>query len=99
MSPTQNSADLFVGVDGGATKTLLRLEDAKGRLLGHGRGGAANIRLSVEESWRSILEALAQALSEAGLSLDDVAGRLHCGAGHGNRRRGLGQRRGTQCYR
>jgi glucosamine kinase len=81
MNATQNGAALFVGVDGGATKTLLRLEDAKGRVLGHGRGGAANIRLSVEESWRSIREALAQALSQAGLSVDDVAGRLHCGAG------------------
>jgi glucosamine kinase len=81
MSPTQGGPDLFVGVDGGATKTLLRIEDAKGRVLGHGRGGAANIRLSVAESWRSIQEALAEALSQAGLSLDDVAGRLHCGAG------------------
>jgi glucosamine kinase len=74
-------SDLFVGVDGGATKTLLRLEDAQGHLLGQGHGDAANIRLSVEGSWRSIREALAQALSQAGLSLDNDRHRLHCGAG------------------
>lgn len=74
-------SDLFVGVDGGATKTRLRLEDAQGQVLGKGHGGAANIRLSVEGSWHSIREALAQALSQAGLSLDDGRYRLHCGAG------------------
>ena len=73
--------ELFVGVDGGATKTLLRLEDARGRVLGEGRGGAANIRLSAEESWRSIRDALAQALQQAGLGPDADAARLHCGAG------------------
>jgi glucosamine kinase len=81
MSAGAPGNDLFVGVDGGATKTLLRLEDAQGRVLGEGRGGAANIRLSVEGSWRSIREALAQATSEAGLNLDDGRHRLHCGAG------------------
>ena len=81
MSKTRDLSDLFVGVDGGATKTLLRIEDAEGRVLGHGHGGAANIRLSVEESWRSILDALAQALAQAGFGLDDVSRRLHCGAG------------------
>jgi glucosamine kinase len=81
MSAPRTSADVFVGVDGGATKTLLRIEDSEGRVLGHGRGGAANIRLSVGESWRSILDALNQALAQAGFGLDDPAHRLHCGVG------------------
>jgi glucosamine kinase len=75
MSAPQPVVDLFVGVDGGATKTLLRLEDAQGLVLGEGHGGAA-----VEGSWRSIREALTQALSQAGL-LDDRRYRLYCGAG------------------
>jgi glucosamine kinase len=71
---------LFVGVDGGATKTLLRVEDAQGAVLGRGQGGPANIRLSVEGSWRSIRDALSQALAQAGLGMDD-GHRLYCGAG------------------
>lgn len=81
MSAPSPIVDLFVGVDGGATKTLLRLEDAQGLVLGEGHGGAANIRFSVEGSWRSIREALTQALSQAGLRLDDNGYRLYCGAG------------------
>jgi glucosamine kinase len=73
--------DLFVGVDGGATKTLVRLEDGQGTLLGEAHGGAANIRLSVEGSWRSIRGALAQALAQAGLTVDTGGHRLFCGAG------------------
>ena len=70
MSAARDVTDVFVGIDGGASKTLLRLEDAEGRVVATGHGGAANIRLSVEESWRSIRDALAQALSQAGLSLE-----------------------------
>jgi glucosamine kinase len=77
----QGAADLFVGIDGGATKTLLRLEDAQGRILGEGRGGAANIRLSVEETWRSIESALDDALTHAAITLEGGKYRLHCGAG------------------
>jgi len=73
--------DIYIGVDGGATKTVARVESAAGELLGQGRGGAANIRLSVEGSWRSILEAVEQALAEAGLGLASDGHRFHLGAG------------------
>ena len=75
------NTDLFVGVDGGATKTLLRIEDASGTVLGRGQGGAANIRSSTEGSWRSVREALSEALAQAGIDPDDRRHRLHCGAG------------------
>jgi glucosamine kinase len=81
MSAAVPLSDFFVGVDGGATKTLLRLVDGQGHVLGQGHGGAANIRLSVEGSWRSICEALSEALSQAALSLDSGRYRLYCGAG------------------
>ena len=45
---------LFIGVDGGATKSIVRVEDETGRLLGKEIGGPANIRLSVDQSWQSI---------------------------------------------
>lgn len=81
MNRIHPDCDIFIGVDGGATKTLVRVESAAGALLGEGRGGPANIRLSVEDSWRSIRHALAQALAQAGLRLDDERYLFHCGAG------------------
>jgi glucosamine kinase len=73
--------DIFIGIDGGATKTIARAENAHGELLGQGQGGPANIRLSVENSWQSIHNALNQALAPAGLRLDDDRHRFFCGAG------------------
>ena len=80
-----SAADLFVGVDGGASKTLLRIEDAAGTVLGRGQGGPANIQLSVEGSWKSVRDALAgavaQTLVRTGIDPADGRHRLHCGAG------------------
>ena len=81
MNAVSPRTAIFVGVDGGATKTLLRLENAAGKVLGQGHGGASNIRLSVAGSWHSILEALTEALSQAGISLVGDHYRLYCGAG------------------
>ncbi len=79
MNHVQPTPDLFIGIDGGATKTLVRVENARGELLGQTQSGAANIRLSVEGSWSSIRAALDAALAQAGLRAADH--RLHCGAG------------------
>ncbi len=81
MYPSHPKRDIFIGVDGGATKTLVRVESADGALLGEGRGGSANICQSVEESWGSIHQALDQALAKAGLRLDDGDHQFHCGVG------------------
>ena len=77
-NPTQ---DIFIGIDGGATKTIARVEDAHGEFLGQGQGGPANIRLSVEGSWQSIHDALREALVKPGLRLEDGRHRFYCGAG------------------
>lgn len=71
----------FIGVDGGATKCIVRVEDAKGRLLGREVRGPANIRLSVDQAWKSILDALKPILSAHQLSLDDVHCQFHTGMG------------------
>jgi len=73
--------DIFVGVDGGGTKSKLVMRDNEGNLLGQGSGGAANIRTSVETSIRSILHAFDQALNEAGLTKNDPNLRFHFGLG------------------
>ena len=55
---------LFVGVDGGATKCTVRLEDEAGTLMGLVTSGPANIRLSVEQAWQSIQSALNKLLAQ-----------------------------------
>ena len=81
MNNSNPMQDIFIGIDGGATKTIARVEDAHGELLGQGQGGPANIRLSVEGSWQSIHDALREALVKPGLRLDDGRLRFYCGAG------------------
>ena len=71
MSEASLTQDIFIGVDGGATKTIVRAENARSEPLGQGQGGPANIRLSVEGSWQSINDALKEALASSGLRTDD----------------------------
>jgi glucosamine kinase len=73
--------DIFIGVDGGGTKSKLIMRDLGGRLLGSGRSGAANIRLSVDTSLRSIEEAFQQALAESKIDRHDKNYRFHIGLG------------------
>jgi glucosamine kinase len=61
---------LFLGVDGGGTRCRARLADASGAILGEGLAGPANIRVSLEESLQSVLDAAGQCLDKAGASLD-----------------------------
>jgi glucosamine kinase len=73
--------DIFIGIDGGASSCRARVEDASGNLLGQGTSGPANIQLSVEKSWRSILEAINIALKAANLSLENKNLKFHLGLG------------------
>lgn len=72
---------LYLGVDGGATKCFVRLEDEAGQVLGTGRGGSANIRLSVDASWQSIEHALNEALAPLQLTLREAAPYIRAGMG------------------
>ena len=71
----------FIGVDGGATKTQVRVEDAQGNLLGQEVGGPASLRLSPEQAWQSIIAALAKILLPNTLNLRDPHCRFHAGMG------------------
>lgn len=73
--------DIFIGVDGGATKSRIRIEDGQGRLLGQSEGGPANIRLSVDNAWKSIYQAVEEALQSHNISLQDKHYRFHAGMG------------------
>lgn len=73
--------NIFIGVDGGATKSRIRIENEEGELLGQGVGGPANIRLSTDKSWESIYHALEQALTLTGIQLTNKGYHFHLGLG------------------
>lgn len=57
---------LLLGIDGGGTGCRAALATAEGRVLGRGKGGAANIRTDLNGARASIVEAARQAFAEAG---------------------------------
>jgi glucosamine kinase len=73
--------DIFIGVDGGATKSKVRIEDSAGNLLGQALGGPSNIRLSVDKAWLAIYQAIEEALKPSGIRLNDEKYHFHIGLG------------------
>lgn len=72
---------VFVGVDGGASKCRVRVEDDEGKLIGFAKGHEASIRFSPQDAWDSILQTLDLSLQGTGLSLSDPAYHFHAGMG------------------
>jgi len=60
----------FLGVDGGGTQCRARLCDGSGVTLAEGTAGPANIRLGVHDSFRAVLDATAQCLVKAKLTIE-----------------------------
>lgn len=58
------SQKLYVGVDAGASKCRVRIEDADGVLIGHATGKAATMRYSSEAAWDAILTTVQEAFQE-----------------------------------
>jgi glucosamine kinase len=73
--------NIFIGVDGGATKCVVRVEDENGQLLGEAKGGPASIRLSVPQAIASLYNTLQPILASHHLSLDDPHNHFHAGVG------------------
>jgi glucosamine kinase len=69
---------LLLGVDGGATLCRARLQAMSGELLGEGMAGPANIRLGLQQSFSSVLEATTECLRQAGLAPGDLARIVAC---------------------
>ncbi len=73
-APGHVEAPLIAAVDGGGTKTLFLLASADGTVIGVGRGGPLNaLFVSQDEAIRSVQQAAAGALREAGMERADVA--------------------------
>ena len=73
--------NIFIGVDGGATKSKVIIEDESGNSLGQARGAAASIRYGSEASWRAILATIHQALAQSNIRLGDEKYKFHVGIG------------------
>jgi glucosamine kinase len=73
--------NIFIGADGGGTKTKIIVEDEAGLLLGQARSGPANIRNSVEQAWASIDAGVKEALTQAGIDSNDSRYHFHIGLG------------------
>lgn len=71
----------FIGVDGGATKTIVRVHDETGACIGEESAGPANIRISVQESWQSILCAFNKILLTQNIDVQNKNFAFHAGIG------------------
>jgi glucosamine kinase len=74
------NAEYRLGIDGGGTGCRARFTDARGRVLGEGHAGPANLSLGVDVALGSILRASLKALRQAGLNERALA---HTDAGMG----------------
>jgi N-acetylglucosamine kinase-like BadF-type ATPase len=66
---------IFLGVDGGGTKTHIALMDARERVLCEGFAGPSNpLRVGVETAVANILKAINDACDSGGVSRGDISG-------------------------
>lgn len=67
------SYQLFLGVDGGGTKTNVALMNESGEVVSEAKGGPSNpLRVGVEPAVANIFKALSQACDAAGFSRTDI---------------------------
>ncbi|MCB9651227.1 MAG: hypothetical protein H6730_32220 [Deltaproteobacteria bacterium] len=65
---------LFLGVDGGGTKTVAAVADESGRVVAHARTGGSNYQaIGASAAGRELRAAVDSALKAAGATMDDVA--------------------------
>lgn len=73
------SKALFIGVDGGGTKTHAVVTDSSGEILGEGTDGASNpLRVGVENAVSNIFGAIDRACDDAARRRADIAA-IQCG--------------------
>jgi glucosamine kinase len=62
----------YLGIDAGGSTCRARLTDARGHVLGEGRGGPANTRIGIDALHATLMSTAEQALNTAGISPDQV---------------------------
>jgi len=64
---------LFLGIDGGGTKTHAVITDSSFRVIGQGFSGAANpLRAGLEEAVSHVEQAVSDACEQAGIELEEI---------------------------
>ena len=66
--PSVLAPRFLIGVDGGGTGTRARLQDAQGQTLGEGRAGPSGLSQGIAQAWHHVLQAVAHAFADAGLT-------------------------------
>ncbi|MBB5018622.1 glucosamine kinase [Chitinivorax tropicus] len=61
-----NSIKFLAGVDGGGTRTRIRIADTNGHELGYAESGPSALGQGIEQAWRHISQALSDAFAQAG---------------------------------
>src|SRR4029077_17981066 len=69
---------LLLGVDGGGTQSRARLSTYSGRLLAEAVSGPANLRLGIEASFSSVVDAARRGLDTADLAQQNVSHIVAC---------------------
>ncbi|MDZ7813229.1 MAG: BadF/BadG/BcrA/BcrD ATPase family protein [Ideonella sp.] len=67
--PPPQLASYMIGIDGGGTGTRARLVSRDGRVLAQGVAGPSGLSQGVEQAWRHVQQAIAQAFAAAQLPL------------------------------
>lgn len=75
------TVDIFIGADGGGTKTKVQVEDIEGNILGHALVGPGNIRTDVDLAYKSVMSGVEEALSGTDYRLYDPNINFHVGLG------------------
>jgi glucosamine kinase len=70
----------LIGIDGGGTRTRARLQSVDGRTWGEGAAGPSGLSQGIDQAWRHIEQAVAQAFGAAG---QPIAPRSECALGLG----------------
>src|ERR1700737_5376988 len=78
MSGLRDADVLLLGIDGGGSRCRARLCSLSGVKMGEGTGGPCNIRLGLDQSFASVLQATTRCISEAGLSPRDFRRIVAC---------------------
>ncbi|HEV2626778.1 MAG TPA: BadF/BadG/BcrA/BcrD ATPase family protein [Xanthobacteraceae bacterium] len=69
---------LLLGVDGGGTQSRARLSTYSGRLLAEAVSGPANLRLGIEASFSSVVDAARRCLDTADLAQQNISRIVAC---------------------
>jgi glucosamine kinase len=71
--------NIYIGIDGGGTKSRAYIENSAGKTIGSAVGGPSNIRLSTDKAWNSINNAISAALADSNIALEDKNFHFHAG--------------------